>query len=189
VVGRLWPHVPNIISSARLAAAPLLLWATASGRVEVFTWLLLACLLSDIADGLIARIFHLRSRLGALLDSIADMIVVALALVGVWTFQRAFLAEHGTALVALVSLYVIDVLASLWRYGRISSFHTVLTRIAAYSQGIFVMSLFLWGFQPWLFAPMVVLTVLSLGEELILLYLLPTWTTDVRGLYWLQTRT
>jgi CDP-diacylglycerol--glycerol-3-phosphate 3-phosphatidyltransferase len=188
VIGRLWPHLPNIISSARLAATPVLLWAIVTRRVDLFTWLLLACLLSDIADGLIARTFRLRSELGALLDSTADMIVMLMSLAGVWRFQRAFLAEQGATLLALLALYVFEVIVSLWRYGRISSFHTVLTRIAAYSQGIFVMSLFLWGFQPWLFLPMVALTVLSLSEELVLLYLLPTWTTDVRGLYWLQSR-
>ena len=70
-----WRQIPNVISSARLAATPVLLYAAIERQAGLFRWLLLACLASDILDGLVARIFHLRSELGARLDSIADMIV------------------------------------------------------------------------------------------------------------------
>ena len=57
----------------------------------------------------------------------------------------------------------------------------MLVRIAAYAQGIFMMSLFWFGYVAWVFYPMTVLTVLATGEELVLLFLLPEWTADVRG--------
>src|SRR5271169_4559558 len=63
--------VPNAISLTRLAAAPILFWLAYAGNERSFKWLLLAALLSDIADGLIARTFHLVTVLGAKLDSIA----------------------------------------------------------------------------------------------------------------------
>jgi CDP-diacylglycerol--glycerol-3-phosphate 3-phosphatidyltransferase len=181
-------HLPNAISSARLLATPVLLYAAIASNFALFKWLLLACLLSDIADGLIARIFHLRSQLGARLDSTADMIVFTIGIYGLYVFQASVLAQHWVPLAVVVGLYVVELAGALCRYGRISSFHTVLVRISAYAQGIFVMSLFLFGYMPWVFYSMIVLTVLAYGEELVLLFLLPQWTADVRGIYWVPSR-
>ena len=86
---RWWRHTPNAISGARLLAAPVLLAAALQRNEDLFKWLLLACLISDILDGLIARVFHLRSRTGAFLDSTADMLVVFIALYAVYVFRLA----------------------------------------------------------------------------------------------------
>ena len=181
-------NIPNAISAARLLATPVLCVALVRHDRPLFTWLLLACLLSDIADGLIARLFNLRSKLGALLDSTADLVVMLLGASGVWIFERAFLREHGMPIVVLLSLYVAEVWIAVLRYGRPSSFHTVLARVAAYAQGAFVMSLLFWGYQPALFVVMIALSTASLVEEHILLWIVPSWTADVRGLYWVLSR-
>ena len=179
-----WRNTPNAISLARLLATPILLSAVLWRRPELFKWLLLACLLSDILDGLVARIFRLRTKLGATLDSTADILVALIMISGVCVFQRPFLVEHLWEISVPVALFIMQLIAAMWRYGRISSYHTILNRIAAYAQGIFVMSLFLWGYQPWLFHPMIALTVAASVEEFLLLYVLPESRVDVRGLYW-----
>ena len=91
---------------------------------------------------------------------------------------------HFWELSIVVFLYVVEILAALLRYGKISSFHTIVNRIAAYSQGIFVMSLFLWGYRGWLFQTMIAVTIVASLEEFLLLAVLPEWRSDVRGLYW-----
>ena len=181
---RVWRNIPNAISLARLLATPVLLGAVLCRRQELFKWVLLACLLSDILDGLIARTFNLRSKIGAFLDSTADMLVCLIVVAGLFMFQSEFLAAHYGEILIVLGLYAVEAVAAILRYGRISSFHTVLNRIAAYAQGIFVMSLFLWGYRGWIFQPTIALAVLAYSEELLLLYLLPKWRSDVRGLYW-----
>jgi phosphatidylglycerophosphate synthase len=183
-LGFLWRNTPNAISLARIHTTPILLAAVLWRRQELFTWLLLACLLSDILDGLIARVFRLRSRLGAMLDSTADMLVMTIMIVGVSVFQKQFVTDHFREICLAVSFYVIELIAALWRYGKISSFHTILSRIAAYAQGTFVISLFLWGYSAWLFHTMIAFTIAASSEEFLLLYLLPEPLADVRGLYW-----
>ena len=180
--GRVWRNVPNAISMARLGATAVLLAAVVLGRVELFQWLLLACFVSDIADGLIARAFHLTSKLGAALDSIADMLTWSIGLVGLLVFQRAFVSAHFGELLLVVVLYAVEILASLWRYGKLSSFHTLLARVAAYAAGIFVMALFLWGYVGWLFQAAVCVYVAALLEEMAMIVLLPEWRPDAGGL-------
>ena len=78
--------------------------------------------------------------------------------------------------------YGAEAIASLARYGKVSSFHTLLDRIAAYMAGIFVMSLFLWGYYGWLFHLTVFMFIVGLSEEMALIYLLPEWrTAGTRG--------
>ena len=109
---------------------------------------------------------------------------MAIAVFGVWVFERSFIAEHYAPLGLVVVLYVLENVIALWRYGRLSSFHTILCRVAAYAQGIFVMSLFLFGYEPWLFDALIGISVLAYLEELVLVFLVRPWRPDVRGLYW-----
>lgn len=179
----IWRNTPNAISIARLCATAVLLFSVLQHRIDLFKWLLLACLLSDILDGLIARTFHLTSKLGATLDSIADLLAMSIGFFGVYVFQRAFVTAHLTGVLVVAGFYFAETAASLIRYGRISSFHTLLDRIAAYACGIFIMSLFLWGYRGWLFQFTVLVYVVSLTEELILVYLLPEWKSDVGNIF------
>jgi len=177
-----WRNTPNAISIARLCATSVLLACVLLHRVEIFKWLLLACLLSDILDGLIARTFHLTSKLGASLDSLADVVTMLIGVLGIVVFQQAFVSQHYPAVLLVVVFYVVELVASLLRYGKVSSFHTLLARVAAYMAGIFVMSLFLWGYAGWLFQMTVTVYVVSLSEEMALIYLLPEWRSDVGGI-------
>lgn len=181
--GPIWRKVPNAISIARLCATMVLLFAALLHRSELFKWLLLACLLSDILDGLIARSFHLTSKLGASLDSIADVTTMLMAMLGIAVFQRAFLTEHFTAVTVVIAFYIGEVIAALIRYGKLSSFHTLLDRVAAYAAGIFIMSLFLWGYQAWLFQIAVTVYIVALTEEMLLIWLLPEWRSDVWSVF------
>jgi phosphatidylglycerophosphate synthase len=177
-------HVPNALSIARILACPALVALGVAGKETAFTWLLVPALLSDIADGLIARVFHLQSRLGAQLDSIADVALLMTSLYGVWVFHPGVVAEHRLAGILLIGAWVTENVASLLRYGRLSSFHTVLSKVAGYLLGIFVGVLFVFGFQPWLLYLAVGVSVAGNVEELLLLALLPAWRPDVRGLWW-----
>jgi CDP-diacylglycerol--glycerol-3-phosphate 3-phosphatidyltransferase len=110
------------------------------------------------------------------------------AVLGLFVFQKEFVTTHYVGLVAVLSLYLLEVVAAFFRYKKISSFHTLLTRISAYTWGIFVVSLFFWGYHAWIFYMMVTVSILASTEELVLVCLLPDWRSDVRGLYWVLTR-
>jgi cardiolipin synthase len=74
--------VPNVLSALRLVGVPLFLWLILA---EHDGWALLVLMLSgvtDYLDGKIARRFGLVSRLGQLLDPLADRLYIATTLVG-----------------------------------------------------------------------------------------------------------
>jgi len=177
-------HLPNLISCARILSTPVLLVLAFQGQEEPFKWLLLAALISDILDGLIARTFDLVSTLGAALDSIGDTLLMVVAVTGVWLFHPGFVHAYAMPIVFALGLWLLELLISLWRYGKLSSFHTYGVRVGAYLQGIFVMSLFFWGLNPWMFYLTLVVNVLGYLEEFVLLWLLPQWSPNARGIYW-----
>lgn len=76
-------HIPNAITIARLAAVPLAVWLILDGNLQAAFWLFVAAGVSDAVDGIIARSFRARTKLGAYLDPIADkalLVCVFLAL-------------------------------------------------------------------------------------------------------------
>ena len=177
-------HVPNALSAGRIVAAPVLVYFAATGAGQRFTWLLVPALLSDIADGYIARRYGLTSRLGAMLDSIADTLLFLVAIYGVWALHPDVLREHALAGSLVAGSWILEVAVALARYRKLSSFHTYASKASGYLLGILIGVLFLWGLPPPLLYLAVAASVGANLEELALIWLLPSWRSDVRGVYW-----
>jgi phosphatidylglycerophosphate synthase len=177
-------RVPNILTSLRIAAIPVLVWLAAVRMSAAFTALMIACLIGDLVDGFLARALNAASPLGAMLDSVADALLFAVCAFGAWRLHPEIVGAHRTAFVAIPAIWLGEYAAALLRYGRLSAFHTYLARMAAYVLGLVVGLLFIGAFQAWLLYVALALAVISTSEELILLWILPTWRSDVRGLWW-----
>jgi CDP-diacylglycerol--glycerol-3-phosphate 3-phosphatidyltransferase len=175
-------HVPNALSASRIVAAPIMVVLAFTGQQAYFTWLLVPALLTDMADGIVARVFRLESKRGALLDSVGDLLLLIASCVGIWAFHREVMHEHVAAVSVGLGAWALEAIVSLVRYGRLSSFHTYVSKVAGYLLGIFIGVLFLFGFQPWLFYLAIAVSVIGNLEELVMLALLPRWRPDVRGL-------
>ena len=74
--------VPNALSAARLLGVPVFLWAILTERDVLALVLLFLAGLTDYLDGKIARKYNLVSRLGQLLDPVADRLYIASTLLG-----------------------------------------------------------------------------------------------------------
>ena len=76
-------HLPNLLTLARIALVPLFVAAfflpLPAGRWIALALFLIAAI-TDYADGIIARARNAESRLGQMLDPIADKLLVATAL-------------------------------------------------------------------------------------------------------------
>lgn len=74
--------VPNLVSFARLASVPVFWWLLlAAERVDIAAVLVIIVGATDWIDGYLARRLHQVSRLGALLDPVADRVMIASAVI------------------------------------------------------------------------------------------------------------
>jgi len=69
--------LPNLITLARLFVVPLAIWLILGGRYGAAFWVFIGAGASDALDGYIAKRFDSRTRLGALLDPVADKALLA----------------------------------------------------------------------------------------------------------------
>ena len=181
-------HVPNAITLLRLAAVPLLAWLAWSGAREPFSILLIVCLLGDVVDGALARLLRATSAIGAQLDSVADSLLFFVTIAGTLVFHPGEVRAHALAFALVPAAWLAENCAALLRYRRLSSFHTYLSRAAGVAMGVFVAVLFLRGMHEGLLHAAVALVLLATVEEFVLLWMLPEWTANVRGVYWVLRR-
>lgn len=169
----------------RIVAAPFLLILLFTGQYAIFKWLVFLSFFTDFIDGYLARKFKVASVFGTRLDSIGDDLTVLAAMVGLVVIKPEFIIEQKIIFIVIGVLFLIQTAYALIRYGKISSFHTYLAKLAAILQGVFLILVFFTD-EPvlFLFYAASVVTILELAEETIMVYFLPKWETNVKGLYW-----
>ncbi|MBF0093569.1 MAG: CDP-alcohol phosphatidyltransferase family protein [Alphaproteobacteria bacterium] len=64
--------LPNALSVARLLASPVVVWLIGEGMLTIAFWVFLAAVVTDAADGLLAKWLDARTELGSYLDPLAD---------------------------------------------------------------------------------------------------------------------
>lgn len=72
-----WATLPNVLSLVRLGTAPVFLRLFTTGREDAAVMLYGAGAVTDFWDGYLARHMHSESRLGEMLDPVADRVFIA----------------------------------------------------------------------------------------------------------------
>ncbi len=180
-------YIINGITLYRIIAAPFLLILLFLGQYDLFKWLLALSFFTDLIDGFLARKYKVASILGTKLDSIGDDLTVLVGMIGLFYLKWTFIKEQKSLLIMLLLLFLVQVISAFARYGKITSFHTYLAKLAALLQGVFLILVFFTD-EPVmvLFYAAVIITMLELIEEIILVYLMPTWQINVKGIYWVM---
>ena len=77
--------IPNLITAFRIILVPVFVIYLINERLSAALVVFLVCMISDGIDGMVARVFNQKSRLGAYLDPLADktLLVTAFILLGV----------------------------------------------------------------------------------------------------------
>jgi len=71
--------LPNLFTLANLVSGCTIIVAVFESRTELALWAMLACLIFDFLDGMVARALKIFHPLGAQLDSLADVISFGVA--------------------------------------------------------------------------------------------------------------
>lgn len=178
-------YLINAITLYRLVATALLVYLALSGQLDLFKWLLAFSFFTDMIDGTLARKFKVVSVLGSRLDSVADDLTVVVAFVGMFIFRHGFLEQNIVTISILFTLYLVQMGTALVKYHKLTSFHTKSAKLSFLLQGCFLILIFFLPDPPMvLFYAAVICTAIQLTEETIMIWLLPKWKSDVKGLYW-----
>ncbi len=81
-------HLPNLITLCRMAMAPPIAWLILNDRMPLAAALFVLVAGSDALDGALARRFGWQSRLGSILDPLADKLLTLCAAMALWHADR-----------------------------------------------------------------------------------------------------
>ncbi len=182
--------IPNILSLYRMVVFPFILYLAITGAERLFAIFIAINLVTDWLDGQIARAFNMQTKLGAKLDSYADVGTYILVFLGVFLFKWSDIQANYLylPLCLFLGFYLIDKFFALLKYGRVPSYHNYLFKTTGYVQGIFFFCWFIFDFYEWFYLLATGIGVLACIEEIILTYLLPKPASDVKGLFWVLKR-
>ena len=174
----LW-QLPNILSVGRLLLSPLLLLTKAFS--PWFYMLYLACGISDMADGWLARRWHLETRTGARLDSMGDMVFACVCLVKL----LPALDICGWRFVWICAIALLRLAAAAIGYGKrrtLEPFHTLSNKLTGLA--LFLLPLLWFAMdQELLCMCACIMATLAALEELALQFVKGPVRLDRRGLF------
>lgn len=131
--------IPNMLTALRMALMPVIVWCFRMGNMRGALIIYLAAMLSDLADGFIARHFGQVTSLGKLLDPIADKLclLTILALftadgqISVWLMNLMLIKEAILILGSTLALRR-GIVVSALPIGKWTTFSFVLSTIARF---------------------------------------------------------
>ena len=125
---KIMKNVANIITISRIITAALLFFAKPLSAL--FYALYTICGITDILDGAVARVTHTQSKTGALLDSIADLVFCAAAVIKLFRTAVTVLPDWIYAVIVLVAaMRIAAYIIGGVKYHTFASRHTYMNKL------------------------------------------------------------
>ena len=148
---------------------------------KVFLVLLVCALLTDLADGYLARRLHQESELGARLDSWGDFALYITTPLSAWWLWPELIVREAPYVAVVLASFVLPILIGFVKYHRLTSYHTWGAKLSAVLMGCTTLLLFAGGpAYPFHFSAAVL--VLTQIEEIAITLVLSTWRSNVPSL-------
>jgi CDP-diacylglycerol--glycerol-3-phosphate 3-phosphatidyltransferase len=177
--------LPNAISLYRLLMFPVIGYVAFLQKESMFALLICINLVTDILDGLLARMLNQVTRFGAALDNLADLGTYIMACYGMYLFKSAELEGHYTILIIFLVVFMSSNIVSLARFRKMPGLHLYSCVITAYLQGIFFFLLFTSGFCLPLYYFALISGILAYGEKIVILCMIRDIQPKLKGLFWM----
>jgi cardiolipin synthase len=177
--------IPNLLSFYRILSFPVVAYFAYMNNERIYFILLLIDLITDILDGFIARRFNLQTEFGARLDALADIGMYILAFLGILIFKANELEPYIFSLILFFTVFVIPKIIAWIRFNRVPSLHLFSSKIGGYIQGLFFLSLFVFGFSQIFYYIMIISGILSFIEQIIIVLIVKDMKSNMKGVYWI----
>ena len=174
--------LPNLLTGFRFVAALGLLWLAWHGYGIAFMMLLALAFLTDLLDGLAARLTGQVSQFGAMLDSWADVVTYLTTAIGCWWLWPEVVYRELIFVVLMLASCLLPAVIGFSKFGCFTSYHTWGVKIAAASMGLSLYVLFFGG-PAWPFRLAAIICILAAVEEIALTFLLSESESNVRSIW------
>ena len=168
--GRIWqrvtPQLPNMISTSRLAAVPLLWGLCIMGEYRAFGVGLLICLASDIVDGWLARRLNAATSFGAKLDSAADNAMLVSVPIWVYLVVPDIVERHFSSFVIFTGLLILTFACMAVKFGRNVEIHTYASKFGVGVMWIYLATTSLYKHYDILYFSFIITSIIFLIEDI-----------------------
>jgi len=144
--------------------------------------IVIAMLLDDIADGIVARRFGTDTPMLRLTDSCADTVFYLGTAVAMWMRAPLPLRENAWLIAALFALEAGSYGLDFWKFGKAASYHSYLAKVWGLVLVVAIVCVLLDGGPVWIVTIAVGLGVLVNLEGVAMSLILPQWQNDVKTL-------
>jgi phosphatidylglycerophosphate synthase len=175
--------VPWGLIVLRVLACPLIVlgaWRGWSGG-----WLgtiVVAALVSDIYDGVLARRWGGETPALRLWDSVADTIFYSGVVVALWLREPEVLRGNWKLFVVLFALEGVRYVFDFWKFGKAASYHSYMAKAWGLLIAVSVVGVFSFDGLRWLIVVALVWGIVVNVEGLAMSLMLPRWKNDVKTL-------
>lgn len=146
-----WLSIPNLLTISRIALLPLIVRCFQSGNMSGALIIYLIAMLTDAADGLIARRTNRITVLGKLLDPLADKLCLLTLLmlfsadnqIPLWLLNLVMMKEAALVLGSAVALRM-GIVVSALPIGKLATLTFILSTVSRFLAWRFLGDVLLW---------------------------------------------
>jgi phosphatidylglycerophosphate synthase len=140
-------------------------------------------LLSDIYDGILARLWGHETAQLRVSDSVADTIFYLGVLAALWLREPQVLRGNWQLLVGLLGLEAFRYVFDLWKFRRLASYHSYMAKAWGLLIAVAVVAVLSFGGLRLLISVALIFGIVVNLEGLAMSVMLPRWKNDVKTLW------
>ena len=178
-------RIPAVLVSFRAALGPVVVLLSVAHQPyagAIIAALIVLALLSDIYDGLLARLWEIDTENLRRWDTRADTFFYFCVLIAVLLRNPTAILARWPIIAALLAAQAAQHLFSLYKYGRHASYHSVISKIWGLLMAAAMICLLGFDLDGWFTSFALGWGILCNLQGLAMSLLLPTWHRDVPSL-------
>jgi phosphatidylglycerophosphate synthase len=177
-------RLPALLVSFRAALGLGLVAANSAIHHQItFAVCILAALLSDVYDGVLARRWHIDTENLRRWDTRADTLFYLCVFVVAAMLYPAAFQNRWVMIAALITAEVVQHVFAAVKYGRHASYHSIISKIWGLMMAGSMIALLGFGVSNWFMDLTIVWGICCNVQGLVMNMLLPTWHRDVPTLF------
>jgi phosphatidylglycerophosphate synthase len=176
-------YIPWAMAAGRVALGPILIaGAECSWNGLAMAGLVVAALVSDIYDGVLARRWGCDTAGVRLFDSMADTVFYLCTAVALWVSQPQLWRSYGWLLAVLLGMEAVRFGFDFVKFGKPASYHSYLAKMWGLVMAVAVVAAFAMGRGSVLVPVALGMGILCDLEGLAMSVVMPVWRKDVKTL-------